>query len=137
MTVEDAVEDGARNKDGGEQVCQQAEGEGDGETFDRTGPEQEQDGCRHNRGHVGVDNRQPSVAKALLHGRGRILPGAQLLADALEDEHVGVYAHADGEDKAGDPGQSQRGPGEAKEAEQDDQVQDQREIGRASCRERV
>ena len=35
--------------------------------------------------------------------------GAQLLADALEDQHVGVDRHADGEDDAGDAGQRQRG----------------------------
>ena len=32
---------------------------------------------------------------------------AQLFANALEDQNVGVHAHADGQDDAGDAGQSE------------------------------
>jgi hypothetical protein len=46
------------------------------------------------------------VAMAELH-RAAL---AELLADALEDQHVGVHRHADGQDDAGDAGQGQRGP---------------------------
>ena len=38
-----------------------------------------------------------------------VLPRAQLFADALEDQHIGVNSHADGQDDAGDAGQGQRG----------------------------
>ena len=53
----------------------------------------------------------------------------QLLADALEDQHVGVDRHADGQDHAGDAGQRERGLEGADRAEQEDDVEDQGDDG--------
>ncbi len=84
---------------------------------------------RHDGGDVGVDDGRPGMAKALIdRGRGR-LAGAEFFTDALEDEHVGVDAHADGEDDAGDAGQGKGGTGEAQEAEKNDEVQEERQVG--------
>ncbi len=64
-------------------------------------------------------------SKALLNRRRRRLAVAQLFANTLEDQHVGVDAHAYRENQTGNSGQSERGPAEAEESEQNDQVQDQ------------
>ena len=47
-------------------------------------------------------------SKPMVDRRADGSPGAHLLPDALEDEHVGVHRHADGQDDAGDAGQGQR-----------------------------
>ena len=54
------------------------------------------------------------------HSHG--LAVAQLLADALEDEHVRVHPHADGQDDARDAGQGEGGPVVGHGREQDDEV---------------
>ena len=69
------------------------------------------------------------MRKALVDRGGGGLAGANLFANALEDEDVGVNAHADGEDDAGDAGEGQGGAGKAHKAEQDEQVQQQGQIG--------
>ncbi len=56
-------------------------------------------------------------------------PAAQLLADALEDQHVRVDRHADRQDEAGDARQRQRGLEERHGAGEQDRVQEQREHG--------
>ena len=61
-------------------------------------------------------------SKPFWHGRPHGLAVAQLLADALEDEHVGVDAHADGEDDAGDAGQGEGGARVGHGPEQDQEV---------------
>ena len=67
--------------------------------------------------------------KALLHRRGRRLAVPQFFPDALKDQHVRVHAHTDRQDDSGDARQRQCGPGEAEETQQNDQVQNQREVG--------
>ena len=52
---------------------------------------------------------------------------AQLLADALEDEHVRVDRHADRQDEAGDAGQRQRRLEERHRRREQEGVQDERE----------
>ena len=53
------------------------------------------------------------------------LPEVEFLADALEDQHVGVHGHADGQDDAGDAGQGQGGVEIGHDAHQDQHVQQQ------------
>ena len=48
------------------------------------------------------------------------LPDAELLADALVDEHVGVDGHAERQHDAGDAGQRQRGLEAGEDAEEQD-----------------
>ena len=96
----------------------------------RTGPvpNREQDDGGNDRGHVGIDNRDPGVSEALVHRRRRCLAVPQLLANALEDQHVGIHAHTDGQDDTRDSGQGERRSGETEEAQQDDQVQEQPQV---------
>ncbi len=51
-----------------------------------------------------------SVSEALIDGSRRRFAGTQLFTNTLEDEHVGVDAHTDGEDDAGDARQRQQYP---------------------------
>src|SRR5271165_2722351 len=128
MAVENGLENNSRNKDRREQVGRQAKAEGHSEAAYRAGAEQEQNDGRNDRRHVSVNDRDPGVSKALVHRRRRRLAVPQLLAYALEDQNVGVHAHADRQDDACDSRQGERRPGEAEEAEQDDQVQEQPQV---------
>ena len=77
----------------------------------RTGPvpnKKEKDGG-NDGGDVRVDNRQEGAIKPSIHGRGRRFPVAQFFPDALKNKHVGIDAHADGQDHAGDARQRQHG----------------------------
>ncbi len=78
---------------------------------------------------MGVEDGDPGVVEAVLDRGGGGFAEAQLFPDALEDEHVGVDAHTDREDDAGDAGERQCGVAEAHKTEQDDQVEEQGEIG--------
>ena len=49
-----------------------------------------------------------ALRKALVHRRRGRLSGANLFPDALEDQHVRVHAHADGQNDSGDAGQGER-----------------------------
>ena len=68
------------------------------------------------------------VKPASMAAIGR-LAGAQLLADALVDQHVGVDRHGDAEHQAGDAGQRQRRPGEAHQRDRQQAVHDQADAG--------
>ena len=78
---------------------------------------------------MGVDDGEKGFVEPGLHGGRGGFAVAQLFADALEDQDVGVHAHADGEDNAGDTGQSEHRAENCQGGEQDDQVQDQGEHG--------
>ena len=57
---------------------------------------------------MGVDDGDPHPVEAVADGRTHGLAVAQLFADALEDEDVGVDAHADGQDHPRYTGQGER-----------------------------
>src|ERR1700677_4351004 len=103
---EDGFEDDAGDEYGGKQVGEKAEDEGDCEASDRAGAEDHQDEGRDDGGDVSIHNGVQGVFEALLDGDCGGLAEMELFADALEDEDVGVDAHTDGEDDAGDSGQS-------------------------------
>ena len=84
--------------------------QGHREALDGPRAELEEEGGGDEGGGVGVEDRDPHPVEAVADGGPHRLAVAQLLADALEHEHVGVDAHADGEDDAGDAGQGQGGP---------------------------
>src|ERR1700691_511218 len=102
FAAQNPVEDDARNEYGREQIREQTESERDRETLHRAGSEQEQDGRRNDGGHVSVHNGDPGMAEALIHSGWRRLAVAQLFTDAFKNQHIGIYAHTDGKDHAGD-----------------------------------
>src|SRR5665213_9769 len=122
------LEDYARHKDCGKQVSQQTKRQRHGETLNRAGAEQEQDGRRNDCCNVRIDDGYPCVRKSLVHCRRCRLAGTNLFANTLEDQHVRIHAHTNGEDDSGNTRQRQRGFGEAQEAEQNNQVEEQRQI---------
>src|SRR5262245_42919632 len=81
-----------------EDVRHETPHEGDREALDGPGAELEEEGGGDERGGVGVEDRDPDALEAVLDRDPHRLAVAELLADALEHEHVGVDAHADGED---------------------------------------
>ena len=58
-------------------------------------------------GHVAVDDGGQPAGKAALERAVKALAAAQLFLDALSGDDVGIHAHTDGEDDAGDAGQGQ------------------------------
>src|ERR1700730_996716 len=96
------VEDPLADENRGEQRGQQTDAERHREALDRSGAELEQEHRRYQRGDVGVDDRGEGAVEAEIDRRAHGAPGAHLLADALEHQHVGVDRHADGQDDAGD-----------------------------------
>jgi hypothetical protein len=88
------------------------------------------------RGDVGVHDGPERLVEAGGHGSARRLGRAQLLADALEDDHVGVHGHAHGEHDARDAGQRERRFEHRHDAREQQQVGEQR-AARVDAREPV
>src|SRR6185295_13815887 len=92
----DQIEDEAGEEDRREQTRHDTDHERDREAFDRPRPELVEDDAGHHHGDVGVDDRRERPPEAGIDRRPDGLPEPELLADALEDEDVGVDGHADG-----------------------------------------
>src|SRR5579859_226355 len=134
FALQAGVEDHAGDENSGKNIGQQTKSQRDCKSLHGSGAEQEQDEGGNNRGHVGIDNRDPGLAEALIHCRSRALAVTQLFPDALEDEHVRVNTHTDGQDDTGNSGQSQRVAKKSHEPQQDNQVQDQSQIRVDACK---
>ena len=76
-----------------------------------------------------VDDRAERAVEARLDGRARQLADLQLLTDPLEDQDVRVDRHADGQRDAGDTRQRQGGAEGGHAREEDEKVQDERDVG--------
>ena len=63
---------------------------------------------REHREDVGVEDGLEAARVPGVDRRAHGLAAAHFFLDALEDDHVGVGGHADGEDHAGDAGQRER-----------------------------
>jgi hypothetical protein len=93
-----------RNEDGRENIGRQTNRQSHRKALHRTFTEQEQEGALDDSRHVGVHDSPPSLAKSRVHGRHHRFPGAQFLTDALEDQHVGIDRHTNGQNYARDSG---------------------------------
>src|SRR5580658_2495373 len=91
----------------GEHRGRDAERQHHGKTADRAGAEHPQHHPGDERRDVGIGNGRESLLEAGADGGLWRDALAQLLADALVDQHVGIHRHADGEDDAGDARQRQ------------------------------
>src|ERR1035437_5482392 len=101
------IEDGLRHENRGENVSDQADCQCYRKSADRPFPKKEKEGAGYHRGHVGVDDGPPCLAEAIIDGGNHALAGAQLLADAFENQHIRIHRHTDGQDDSGDTGQGQ------------------------------
>src|SRR5215472_13127790 len=101
------IEDRLRYEYGREDIGQQADHQRHRKAFHGAGPEQKEEGAGNHGGDVGVDDGDQRLAETRLHGGNGGLARAQLFADALEDQNVGIHGHTYGEDYAGDTRQRQ------------------------------
>src|SRR6267154_754115 len=118
-----------RDIDRGEDVRDQADHQCNRETADRAGSKKSQKRRGNDSRYVRIDNGQKSFVETRIYSRSGRLAIAQFFADAFEDQHVGVNAHADGEDDAGNPWQRQNSARQRHERQQNHQVQQQRHDG--------
>src|SRR5437867_3537813 len=103
------VEKGAGDKDVGIQVRQDADAQGHGKAPDRTRAVAEQEEGRDERRDVGVDDGAQGLRETVGHRALDGLPEPELFPDSLEDEHVGVHSHPDGQVDSGDSREGDRG----------------------------
>src|SRR5436189_289090 len=123
----DDVENHSRYEKRGEHRRAETDQQRDGESFDRAGAELKQEQRRDDRGEVRIDDRGERAGEALLDRRAHGFLLAQLFADALEYQYVRVDGHPQREDDAGEAGQRERGVEVRHHAEQDDEVQEERD----------
>ena len=76
-----------------------------------------------------VENSTECPAVAGRDGATKRLALGRFLANAFVNEHVGIYRHADGQHEAGNTGEGKRRSQGAHDADQNDDVRDQRHIG--------
>src|SRR5690606_29494013 len=92
--------DESRHEHRREEGRDDADAQRDREAPHRTGAVLQEDEGRHERGHVRVEDRRERLLVSLVDRRLRRATRAQLLADALADEHVRIHRHAQGEGEA-------------------------------------
>src|SRR5258708_5355278 len=107
FTAEHPIKNHSRNENRGKQISKQSKTQPHRETLHRPCAKNKENDRRNDRGDVGVHNRDPGMAKALLNGRRWRLPISQLFANALKNQHIGVHAHADRQNHAGNSRQRQ------------------------------
>ena len=131
------LDDHAGGKQRGEERGDDADAQHDGEALDlgRGGVAQHEAGDQG--GDVGVENGRQRLAKALADRRAEFRPGVLLFADALEDQHVGVHRHADGQHQPRDARQREGRLDHGHDAQDDDHVRQQREVGHQAGEEVV
>src|SRR5262245_49901688 len=125
---EDGVEQRPRDEDGGEQIGQNADAQGDRESLDRSGSVAEQEDRGDEGGQVGVDDGAQGLGEPASHRRLHRLSEPQLFPDSLEDQHVGVHRHSDGERDSRDSRERQRGSEITHRSEQEQNIQSESQI---------
>ncbi len=121
--------DAARHRHRGVHRGQDADDQGDAEAADRAGAERGHRHAGQQRGDVGVGDGAGGLVVAGGDAGQRRVAVAQLLADSLVDQHVGVHRHADGQRDAGKARQGQRGAEQRHHRDHHQQVEQQREVG--------
>jgi len=119
------VENRLGDLNGREHVGNQADGQRNRESANRASSKQKEEKGRDHRGYVRVDNRQKGFVESGLHGRCWLLAVAQLFANAFEHQHVGVNAHADGQNHASNAGQREHRTEVSECGKKNQQVQQQ------------
>src|SRR5262245_65406164 len=95
MAVERPFKQGSRYKDRREHIRNKSDKERNGETLDRSRPEQEQE-HRGNQGRqMGIDQRDEDAAETCNNSGQSRFAGAQFFANALEKQNVRIDANTD------------------------------------------
>src|SRR5206468_1959240 len=109
-----------------EHVGDQADGQRNRETANRSGAEQEQEEGRNYGRDVRVDDRHERLLETGVHSRSWRLAVAQLFANALKNQYVRVNAHADGQDDASDAWKRQHSTKVGERGKKNNQVEQER-----------
>ena len=95
------IEDDARTEDGRIHTQDDAEEEGNGEATDLIGADVVEDDGRDQGGQVGIDDGGSGPTETVSDRHAQRGASAEFLADPLEDQHVGVDGHTDGQHQPG------------------------------------
>ena len=123
------VEDHPADVDGGVEVHDQPDEQGDGEPLDLLGPDQEQDQGGDQRGDVRVKNGDERLVEPVVNRHPQAGAALQLFPHAFVDQHVGVDRHTGTEHQPGQAGQRERRLQVDHRAHNEQQVQQQRDVG--------
>src|SRR5580704_5781286 len=96
-------------REGGEQAGEDADAKRHGKAAHRPGADIEQHRGGDEGGDVGIEDGGEGAGEAGIDGIDGAAAAADLLADALIDQHVGIHRDADREHDPGDARQRQRG----------------------------
>ena len=119
-----------RHDQRGEQARRHADGQRHAEALDFARAHENQNDGRNQRRDVRVENRAERAGVTGGDGAAQRFALGQFLAQALVNQHVRVHRHADGEHHARDARQGERRADGAHDAQQDDDVRDERDVRR-------
>ena len=97
--------------------------------MDRTRTQDDKDDTRNQGGDVTVDNSGVSVLVTVLDGKFDALASLDFFLDTLEDNHVGVNSHTQGQHDTSDAGQGQHGAEASQHTEQEEHIDQQGDVG--------
>ena len=106
--TEHVVEDQPGHEHRSEETRQKSDRQTYREPFHRPVAEVHQNHRAEQCGQIAVQHGGEGLFIPEIDRAGQCLAGIQLLADAFEDQHVGVDRHAEGEDDSGDAGHGHR-----------------------------
>src|SRR5690242_17326796 len=101
VSLIDDVEDDFRADQCREQIDRDAQTQRHGESLDWPSSEEKQRDPGDQRRHVGIDDGQQRLVVAPVDREPHTLTAPQLFPDPLENQHVRIHAHADGQHDAG------------------------------------
>ena len=96
LARDNGVVNGARDKDGGEHRGDDADHQGECKSLDGSGAVLVEHDGGDDGGYVGIDDGLDSACITIFNGYPQGFFCAQFLADAFEDQHVGIYCHTNG-----------------------------------------
>ncbi len=123
--------------DGGEERADDTDDKGGGEALDGACAEEQEDYTCDNRGEVGVEDGREGVGITVGDGGADVLAGAEFFLGALVDEHVGVNCHTEGKHYTCDTREGQHCLERGEDAEGEEDVEYQRDVGDESGDESV
>ena len=96
LARDNGVVNGARDKDGGEHRGDDTDHQGECKSLNGTGAVLVEHDGGDDGGYVGIYDGLNGARITIFNGYSQGFFRAQFLADAFEDQHVGIYCHTDG-----------------------------------------
>ena len=117
------------HQDSAEKGEQDTDDLGGGESFHRTQSKIEQDEGGQQRSYVCIQYRRQRTLVSFLDRRNITLAFGQFFLDAFVDDYVRIHGHTDGQNQTGNTGSRQRSAQTGENANGEEQVQDQGDVG--------